>query len=75
MSERNSMILLSLLQALSGLDKNFPLPYAIFLAEVARNEGCSLADLRKATGMPLPTLHGSCGPYRRNGRPAPSPTA
>jgi DNA-binding MarR family transcriptional regulator len=50
------MVLLSLLRALSGLDKNFPLPYAVFLLEVARNEGCSLGDLRKATGMPLPTL-------------------
>ena len=28
----------------------------MFLLEVARNEGCSLGDLRKATGMPLPTL-------------------
>jgi DNA-binding MarR family transcriptional regulator len=54
--DKNSAILLSLLRALSGLDKNFPLPYAIFLLEVARNEGCSLGDLRKATGMPLPTL-------------------
>jgi DNA-binding MarR family transcriptional regulator len=55
-SDKNTVFLLSLLQALSGLDKNFPLPYAIFLFEVARNEGCSLSDLRKATGMPLPTL-------------------
>jgi DNA-binding MarR family transcriptional regulator len=54
--DNNNMILLSLLRALSGLDKNFPLPYAFFLLEVARNEGCSLGDLRKATGMPLPTL-------------------
>jgi DNA-binding MarR family transcriptional regulator len=55
-SDKNSMLLISLLPALSGLDKNFPLPYAIFLAEVARNEGCSLTDLQKATGMPLPSL-------------------
>jgi DNA-binding MarR family transcriptional regulator len=54
--DKNNMLLLSVLRALSGLDKNFPLPYAVFLAEVARNEGCSLSDLRKATGMPLPTL-------------------
>ena len=54
--DKNSAILLSLLRALSGLDKNFPLPYAVFLLEVARNEGCSLGDLQKATGMPLPTL-------------------
>jgi DNA-binding MarR family transcriptional regulator len=53
---KNIPTLLSLLRALSGLDKNFPLPYAVFLAEVARNEGCSLTDLQKATGMPLPTL-------------------
>ena len=54
--DKNSSILLSLLRALSGLDKNFPLPCAIFLFEVARNEGCSLTDLHEATGMPLPTL-------------------
>src|SRR5271169_4433828 len=56
MSDKNSSILLSLLRALTGLDKNLPLPYAVFLAEVAQNEGCSLGDLQKATGMPLPTL-------------------
>ena len=54
--DKNSAILLSLVQALSRLDKNFPLPYAVFLLEVAQNEGCSLGDLQKATGMPLPTL-------------------
>jgi DNA-binding MarR family transcriptional regulator len=54
--DKNSVILLSLLQVLSGLDKNFPLPYAIFLFEVARNEGCSLTELHKTTGMPLPSL-------------------
>jgi DNA-binding MarR family transcriptional regulator len=55
-ANKNSAILLSLLRALSGLDKNFPLPYAIFLLEVARNEGCSLSDLQKSIGLPLPTL-------------------
>lgn len=54
--DNSNSIVLSLLQALSRLDKNFPLPYAIFLLEVARNEGCSLTDLHQATGMPLPTL-------------------
>ena len=54
--DKHSAIMLSLLRALSGLDKDFPLPYAIFLLEVARNEGCSLSDLRQATGMSLPTL-------------------
>jgi hypothetical protein len=53
--QKNSDSLLSLLRVLSGLDKNFPLPYAVFLLEVARNEGCSLGDIRKATGIPLPT--------------------
>jgi hypothetical protein len=38
--DKNSTILLSLLRALSSLDKNFPLPCAIFHVEVARNEGC-----------------------------------
>jgi DNA-binding MarR family transcriptional regulator len=73
--DKNIILLLSLLRALSGLDKNFPLPYAVFLLEVARNEGCSLSDLRKATGMPLPTLSrilwGRC---RRSARAAPSRT-
>jgi DNA-binding MarR family transcriptional regulator len=54
-SDKNSPILLSLLRALSSLDKNFPLPYSVFLFEVARNEGCSLGDISKTTGMPLST--------------------
>src|SRR5271166_4691704 len=54
--DKTNAIFLSLLQALSSLDKNFPLPYSVFLLEVARNEGCSLGDLRKATGMPLSSL-------------------
>jgi DNA-binding MarR family transcriptional regulator len=56
MSDKHSDILRSLLLALSSLDKNFPLPYSVFLLEVARNEGCSLGDLHQTTGMPLPTL-------------------
>src|SRR5690348_7845298 len=55
-ADKNRVIVLSLLRALSSLDKNFPLPYAIFLLEVASNEGCSLTDVQKATGLPLPTL-------------------
>jgi hypothetical protein len=31
--DKNSSILLSLLRALSGLDKNFPLPCAIFCSK------------------------------------------
>ena len=75
--DKTSSILLSLLRALSGLDKNFPLPYAIFLLEVARNEGCSLTDLHKATGLPLPSLpcRASCGRCRRDARPVPTHTA
>ena len=74
--EKNSAILLSLLRALSDLDRNFPLPYAVFLLEVAQNEGCSLGDLQKATGMPLPTLSRKefFGPCRPNARTAPSRT-
>ena len=70
MPDKNSTILLSLLRALSGLDQNFSLPYAVFLLEVARNEGCSLTDLRKATGMPLPTLSrilSALSTHRQNG--------
>jgi DNA-binding MarR family transcriptional regulator len=55
-TDENIVIFVSLLRALSSLDKNFPLPYSVFLLEVARNEGCSLGDLQKATGMPLSTL-------------------
>ena len=56
MRTKNISPVIALVRALSSLDKNFPLPYAVFLLEVARNEGCSLTDLQKATGMPLPTL-------------------
>jgi DNA-binding MarR family transcriptional regulator len=70
LSDKNNLILLSLLRALLSLDKNFPLPYSVFLLEVARNEGCSLGDIRKATGMPLSTLSrilSALSTHRRNG--------
>jgi hypothetical protein len=38
--DKNNLILLTLFRALSSLDKNFPLPFSLFLLEVARNEGC-----------------------------------
>ena len=72
--DKNNAILLSLLRAFSGLDKNFPLPYAVFLLEVARNEGCSLGDLQKATGMPLPTLSRILWALSTNRQTAPSRT-
>jgi hypothetical protein len=41
----------------AGFDRFARVPNVRFSPlEVARNEGCSLGDLRKATGMPLPTL-------------------
>jgi DNA-binding MarR family transcriptional regulator len=58
------------LQALSSLDKNCPLPDSGFLFEVARNEGCSLGDIGKATGMPLPSLSrilSALSTHRQNG--------
>lgn len=52
---------ISLLQALQEIDSEFPLQYAICLGHIALNEGLSLTDLSRKSGMPLSTVSRTIG--------------
>jgi len=63
---------LALLYQLQKIDPEFPLQYAICLAEIARAEGCSLTDLADKTGLALSTVSriaGALSNYRQKGEP------
>lgn len=63
---------LVLLRELQKLDQEFPLQYAVCLAEIARNEGLSLTALADRTGMPLSTISrivGALSLHRQKGTP------
>lgn len=47
---------LRLLRELQKIDPEFPLQYAVCLAEISLNEGFSLTSLSERTGMPLSTV-------------------
>jgi DNA-binding MarR family transcriptional regulator len=52
-----------------ALDLKFPMSYAIFLLELARNEGAGISDLHSLTGIPVSTLSriaGALGDKRQN---------
>ena len=63
-------LLLELLYALQKIDSEFPIQYAICLAEIAENEGCSLTALAEKTGLALSTVSritGALSEYRQKG--------
>lgn len=63
---------LSVLNVLRQVDPEFPLHYAICLAEIARDEGMSLTQLAERTNLALSTVSrivGCLSKYRPNGRP------
>lgn len=57
---------LLLLRALQRLDPEFPLQYAICLAEISFHEGISLTALAEKTGMPLSTVSRIVGALSRD---------
>lgn len=68
--EMNDFI--KLLHELQKIDSEFPLQYAICLAEISLNEGMSLTELSERTGMPLSTISrivGALSKYRQHGKP------
>ena len=63
---------LVLLRELQKIDPEFPLQYAICLAEISIHEGISLTALSARTGMPLSTISrivGALSKHRQKGAP------
>ena len=63
---------LVLLRELQKIDPEFPLQYAVCLAEISLREGLSLTDLSETTGMPLSTVSrivGALSKHRQKGTP------
>ncbi len=65
-------IFLALLRELQKIDPEFPLQYAVCLAEISLDEGLSLTALSGKTGMPLSTVSrivGALSKHRQKGTP------
>ena len=63
---------LALLRELQKIDPEFPLQYAICLAEITLNEGLSVTELSNRTGLALSTVSrivGALSKYRQMGKP------
>jgi DNA-binding MarR family transcriptional regulator len=63
---------LALLRELQKIDPEFPLQYAVCLAEISMNEGLSLTRLAETAGMPLSTVSrivGALSKHRQKGAP------
>lgn len=63
---------LALLRELQKIDPEFPLQYAVCLAEIALHEGLSVTNLSERTGMALSTVSrivGALSKYRQMGKP------
>lgn len=56
MKPKGLRALTALLQELRRIDPEFPLQYALCLAEIAQQEGLSLTELARRTGIPLSTV-------------------
>ena len=63
---------MQLLRELQKIDREFPLQYAVCLAEISMNEGLSLTQLAEKTGMALSTVSrivGALSKHRQKGTP------
>lgn len=63
---------LVLLRELQKIDPEFPLQYAVCLAEITLDEGLSVTQLSKRTGLALSTVSrivGALSKYRQMGEP------
>ncbi len=57
---------LRLLRELQKIDAEFPLQYAVALAEISQDEGLSLTDLSVRTGLTLSTVSRIVGALSKN---------
>jgi DNA-binding MarR family transcriptional regulator len=65
-------VFLRLLRELQKIDQEFPLQYAVCLAEIAMEEGLSVTRLSEKTGMALSTVSrivGALSSHRQKGAP------
>jgi DNA-binding MarR family transcriptional regulator len=72
MKHQNINAFLKLLRELQKIDPEFPLQYAVCLAEIAMNEGLSMTDLARRTAMALSTVSrivGALSKHRQSGAP------
>ncbi len=63
---------LLLLRELQKIDQEFPLQYAVCLAEISLDEGMSLTRLSEKTGMAISTISrivGALSKHRQKGTP------
>ena len=63
---------LIILRELQKIDPEFPIQYAICLAEISLNEGLSVTELSKRTNLALSTVSrivGALSKYRQMGEP------
>lgn len=70
--DKNIQTFLKLLRELQKIDQEFPLQYAVCLAEISQNEGMSLTQLSEKTGMALSTVSrivGALSKHRQKGKP------
>lgn len=64
--------ILNLLRVFQEIAPDLPLQYAICLLEISNNEGFSISDLSKKTGISLPTtsrIVSALSDHRPNGSP------
>lgn len=72
MKHHNINAFLKLLRELQKIDSEFPLQYAVCLAEISMNEGLSMTDLARKTNMALSTVSrivGALSKHRQSGAP------
>ncbi|MDD3020028.1 MAG: MarR family winged helix-turn-helix transcriptional regulator [Alphaproteobacteria bacterium] len=70
LDQKKNKSFLLVLNQLKQIDPEFPIQYAICLAEIAECEGCSLTDLSEKTGLALSTVSrivGALSNYRQKG--------
>ena len=63
---KKTQVFLRLLRELQKIDAEFPLQYAVCLAEISQAEGLSLTDLSARTGMALSTVSRIIGALSKN---------
>lgn len=71
MTIKTTHTLLALLRTFQNIAPDFPMQYAVCLLHISRDEGLSLTDLAKTTGIPLSTasrIIGALSNHRQRGQ-------